>query len=201
MKVVGVFTRIDQLNGKKIIYVPIDIINKLKDKVKIKFLCNFSKNNIENLLDEVQRCDGIIIPGGDNIINEELEVCKFAYDHDIPILGICLGMQTMAMAYNGIMGTIPNFEHKSNRQYVHKVSILSDSKLYRILRKPTIMVNSRHKDYIIKTDLKIGAKSPEGIIEAIECPEKRFFIGVQWHPENLKDRFSKQLFDYFISML
>ena len=62
------------------------------------------------------------------------------------------------------------------------------------------MVNSRHKDYVINTGLSIGATC-NGIIEEVEDKNKKFFVGVQWHPEDLDDENSDKLFDYFINKL
>ena len=103
----------------------------------------------------------------------------------------------MAMAFNGNMGDINN--HKSDKLYVHSVDINKNSKLYDILKKDKIIVNSRHKSYIINTDLKISGQA--NIIEAIEDNAKDFFIGVQWHPETLMDENSILLFNNFFSSI
>ena len=79
---------------------------------------------------------------------------------------------------------ISNYNHlKPDIKYVHYININKKSKLYRILNKENIKVNSRHKDYLINTDLFISGVSD--VIESIEDPNKRFFIGVQWHPESM----------------
>jgi putative glutamine amidotransferase len=111
-------------------------------------------------------------------------------------------MQIMALAFNGDLEYINNNTHISNKNYVHNINIMKNSKLGSIINKENILVNSRHKEYITKTDLNIVAYSSDGLIEAIEDTDKKFFIGVQWHPESLKnDLYSKLLFDAFINSL
>lgn len=68
--------------------------------------------------------------------------------------------------------------------------------------KEKIKVNSRHGKCIPYTNLSQVAYSEDGIIEAIEDKGKRFFIGVQWHPESLmKDEYSNKLFSCFVKTL
>lgn len=82
------------------------------------------------------------------------------------------------------------------------MKIKENSKLYEILSSEKIKVNSRHRKCIKETKLDCVAYSEDGIIEALEDKKKRFFIGVQWHPECLiNDEFSKKLFDAFIESL
>ena len=75
------------------------------------------------------------------------------------------------------------------------------SLLKSILGANKILVNSRHKSAISDTRLKIGALSEDGIIEEVEDKTKKFFVGVEWHPESLNDDNSKKIFDYFISVV
>lgn len=148
----------------------------------------------------VKEVDCIICQGGDDYNDFDLEVIKYCYDNNIPLLGICLGMQTMSILFNGKLEDLNNLNHKSKEKYVHNVNINKDSKLYQILKSDKIMVNSRHKSYITKTDLKISAISEDGIIEAIEDSSKKFFIGVQWHPENMVEynNIEEKIFAYFL---
>ncbi len=152
-------------------------------------------------LDSLKLCDGVILQGGDELDKNELNMIKYLYDNDIPCLGICLGMQHMAIYKNGEIDEIGCMVHKSNNKYVHDINIDLNSNLYKILKNSKIKVNSRHKDKIVKTDLDIVAYSSDGIIEAIEDKKKQFFIGVQWHPESLKDEYSNRLFNAFFSSI
>ncbi len=148
----------------------------------------------------IQEVNCIICQGGDDFNDFDLKVIKYCYDNNIPLLGICLGMQTMSFLFNGKIDDLKNTSHKSKEKYVHNVILNKDSKLYKILGVDKIMVNSRHKSYVKKTDLKISAISDDGIIEAVEDSNKDFFIGLQWHPENMVEynKMEEKIFEYFL---
>jgi len=128
-------------------------------------------------------CDGVIFQGGDDFEEYDLVALKYAYDNDIPTLGICLGMQLMGVLFGGTM--IDIFNHKKKLDYAHSISIRKNSKLYNVVKNNIIKVNSRHKSVIKNTKLEVSAISNDGYIEAIEDSSKTFFIGVQWHPESM----------------
>ena len=152
----------------------------------------------ENYKVLISLCNGIIFQGGDDFEKYDFEVLKYIYDINKPVLGICLGMQLMGMLFEGSMVDIKN--HKSKLNYVHEIKIRQNSKLNTIFKYNILKVNSRHKSIIKSTNLNIVGLSQDGVIEAIEDPNKKFFIGVQWHPENMVDYDEKQnnLFKYFI---
>ena len=164
--------------------IPIGIIVDFDNEPNIEF------NKIKNIID---LCDGFILQGGSDYYDIDILITKYLYENNIPTLGICLGMQTMAMTFNGTMSEINN--HNSKNEYVHDIKINENSKLYNIIKKDKIFVNSRHNSYIVNTDLDISATN--NIIEAIEDKNKKFFIGVQWHPESIMDENSILLFNYF----
>lgn len=147
----------------------------------------------------IDKCDGIILPGGDNIEKQDLNIISYLYKKDIPTLGICLGMQEIGYLFNGKMNEISNYNHlKKYDRYAHDINVIKNSKLYEIIGKDKIKVNSRHKDYLINTGLNISSISD--VIESIEDKKKKFFIGVQWHPEDMLDYDinSNKLFEFFI---
>ena len=164
--------------------IPIGIIVDFDNDPNIEF------NKIKNIID---LCNGFILQGGSEYYDIDILITKYLYENNIPTLGICLGMQTMAMTFNGTMSEIEN--HNSKSKYVHDIKINRNSKLYNIIKKDKIFVNSRHNSYIINTDLDVSATN--NIIEAIEDKNKKFFIGVQWHPESIMDENSILLFNSF----
>lgn len=92
--------------------------------------------------------------------------------------------------------------HNVDKEYAHYISIDRNSILHKILENEKIKVNSRHNKCIPYTQLECVAYSEDGVIEAIEDKSKKFFIGVQWHPESImSDVYSNKLFDYFIKIL
>ena len=153
-------------------------------------------DDYETALNLIDKCDGIILQGGDNYTDKHLRIVNYLYDENIPTLGICLGMQMMGVLFNGSIGHIDN--HKSNLNYVHEVTINKKSLLYKIVKQDKIMVNSRHKDYLINTDLDIVGNSD--VVEAIESKNRVFFLGVQWHPESMiaYDIVANKILEYFI---
>lgn len=141
----------------------------------------------------------------------ELDLASLAAKSGIPTLGICGGMQTMNVACGGtLFQDIPSQTEQSlaHRQsepatrLSHSVSIVPNSVLGRILKQRTIRVNSSHHQSVKKagSGLLVSALAPDGIIEAIELPHHRFFVGLQWHPEFLFDRhpLHRRLFRAFL---
>ena len=126
----------------------------------------------------------------------ELKLCRKAVDRDMPVLGICRGHQVLNVALGGTMyqdlkvqqGTA--FEHmvpKPVGGMVHEVAIVSGSPLAELQGAETMMVNSRHHQAIrdVAPGLVVQATSPDGVIESVYLPGKRFVWGVQWHPESV----------------
>lgn len=157
----------------------------------------------EMLLAELKLCDGILMPGGFKINKFDRFVCDYAIENDIPLFGICLGMQIMAnykreVLWNEKNNTLVN-HLSSDKELVHDVEIDKNSKLYSIIKKDKFMVNSRHSYHVLPNSyFDVVGISPDGIIEAIENPTKKFCIGVQWHPEDMNDETTKNLFEGFI---
>lgn len=188
-----------QNGGVTIIIVP-PVLEKLTQKT-IDNTLKLTDEQFEEIKTIINMCDGIVCPGGNDFYDYDLKVIKYCYDIDKPLLGICLGMQTMGSLFNGTMQDFKHLNHKSEEKYVHKVKLNKNSKLYSILKKEFIDVNSRHQSYIGTTDLDISGVSEDNIIEAIEDKNKKFFIGVQWHPESMLeyDITENNIFSYFIN--
>lgn len=156
--------------------------------------------SFQDMRDILSLCDGVILQGGDCFYDYDVQVVRYLHKHDIPTLGICLGMQTMGCTFGGKLEKIENDTHHHYVDYVHSIVIYPHSKLYSILQKETIVVNSRHHEQVINTHLPIVA-SACNITEAIEDASKKFFIGVEWHPESINDENSRALFQAFFESL
>ena len=192
MKYIGVIGRI---NDNKITYNReiLDVIYKY-DCIPVCISLKFdSKDEFFKVKSLIDMCDGFILQGGTIFYDVDLVIVKYLYEKNTPTLGICLGMQTMACLFNGKIDKIDN--HYSSDKYVHTINIHNNSKLFSIIKKNHILVNSRHHDYIVNTNLNVSSYSD--VIESVEDNNKKFFIGVQWHPETLMDENSILLFDSF----
>ena len=204
MTIIGIIGRPGIINDKNIFIAyrglcerlyeygvyPICLIPSLKEDNSFSFL------DIERIKKEIEICDGIILQGGEQFNDYDMDIAKYLYHNDIPTLGICLGMQTMGKALSGIVTSDAN--HEMNEDYCHDVDINNKSKLFDIIGYDIISVNSLHHDRVLKTNLCVSAEC-DGVIEAIEDRNKKFFIGVQWHPELLHDSNSDKLFQAFFN--
>jgi len=150
----------------------------------------------EDITKYLNICNGFILQGGDDIDRYNLKTIKILKEKNIPTLGICLGMQEMFYQNNLI--DIPNHHINS----LHEIKIIKNTLLYKIIKKDKILINSRHKSSIEKTNHLVSSISSDNIIESIEDPKQTFFLGLQWHPENLYniDSTSRKIFDYFIKV-
>ena len=170
-------------------------------------------NTLVNTLD---RIDALILSGGGDInplfggdepsprlrgINQkrdlpELMITRLAYNRQIPILGICRGIQALAIALGGkvaqdisIQANVKHSQDADRAEQTHSIKIAEDSILYSLYGEEKIYVNSFHHQAVKDTGdkFRVVAKSSDGIIEAMESSEYKSIIGVQWHPECLED--------------
>lgn len=183
--------------------VPVPIIPPVTDNFYGKDIDSSEKLTSEQtkiLYESLTLCDGLLLQGGDNFYDYDLKAIDYFYRLDKPILGICLGMQTMAYFLGGEIKEIGNTSHKKLYDYVHNVIIKKDSLIYNIFKENEIMVNSRHNFYVTVDQKYISGVSSDNIVEAIEDSSKKFFLGVQWHPENMIDYDSNmiKIFEKFV---
>lgn len=164
---------------------------------------NLSIEEKENLIAQIKLCNGIILQGGLETDNYESIISKYCYDNDIPILGICAGQNNIARVLGGTTYKIHNTDKhdKSFDEYVHNIKIDKNSKFYNIVETTEIMVNSRHKRTIKDCpSLDKVAFCEDGYPDVIESKNKKFYIGVRFHPESLyaKDEKMNRIFEEFI---
>lgn len=183
------------------ITLPKDEKNDVSDKWKY----NLNKKEFDNLISQIELCNGIVFQGGGACDNYEMIIAKYCYDNDIPTLGICCGQNVMVRALDGTTKLIPNPEkhNDTDSTYVHTVKINMNSKLYKIIGKEEIKVNSRHKKTINShPKLDINCLCDDGYIDGLEAPNKTFYMAFRFHPESLYkiDENHNKIFKEFIEV-
>ena len=183
------------------------------------------------ILNTLDRIDGLILSGGGDYdphwageepspllgtINAErdlpeLLITRLAYNRQLPILGICRGIQTLATAFGGHVAqdisevsgwkqevSIKHSQDAPREEATHSVTIEKDSLISVAYQATEIKVNSFHHQAVDNPGDKFRAvaTSPDGIIEAMESSEYKSVIGVQWHPECLAD--GQPLFQWLV---
>lgn len=181
----------------------------------------------EQAVQDALTCDGLLLPGGGdmdpkfygqeripacgepNLLRDAAEplLLRAFLAADKPVLGICRGIQVMNAVLGGdLYQDIKPFEHLPHNGHwakVHTITVRRGTLLSRILGQDTVLVNSQHHQAVdrVAPGFTLAALSEDGIVEAIEKPDARFCLGVQWHPEWLSDAdpAMQGLFDAFVN--
>ena len=178
--------------------------------------------------------DGLLLAGGDDVLpsyygEETLPACgetdamrdtfemliaPMAIEKKLPIMGICRGIQLLAVAMGGTLFQdiesqkgIEKAHHQQKPPYgepVHAVNFVPGGLFERIVGKTTVMANSMHHQAIKNPGphLKVEGRSDDGIIEAVSCVDSDRIFAVQYHPEYLADHDpdAQCLFDHFVAL-
>ena len=168
------------------------------------------------VINTLEHLDGLLLSGGADFdphyageepwltlgeINQErdlpeLLITQLAYNRQIPVLGICRGIQTLAMALGGHVrqdiSDIQQLNHSQTEERhiaTHSVTVEKDSVLFNLYQRSNLMVNSFHHQAVDDAGerFRVIARSEDGIVEAMESTEYKSLLGVQWHPECLED--------------
>ncbi len=149
-------------------------------------------------------CDGFILQGGWQTGKYEIYVAKYAIENNIPLLGTCCGLNNILFSQGDTVQKEKNESHNIyDRNYRHDILIDETSKLYTLLEKNRkVKVNSIHNVMIKDSDVNhfdIVAHDLDGFVEAVELKNKRFCLGLKWHPEIMENDFiMKNLFKEFV---
>ncbi|MTI68414.1 MAG: gamma-glutamyl-gamma-aminobutyrate hydrolase family protein [Firmicutes bacterium] len=224
-------SKIRGLSDQDILMSSMDYYNSVENSGGIPIAIPIiTKENIKEL---VNKLDGIIFSGGvdinplkyDNNINNgigkiipkrddfEFLLLKEMFKSKKPILGICRGLQLINVFFKGTLHQDISLKTNIKHSYLkapkylpcHRVCIDVNTKLYDIFKSKKIYVNSFHHQTVkdLGENLLKTAWSDDGFIEAIEHKNYPFLLAVQWHPEMMAIKDSKQLniFKVFINAI
>ncbi|MBA3297754.1 MAG: gamma-glutamyl-gamma-aminobutyrate hydrolase family protein [Acidobacteria bacterium] len=152
-------------------------------------------------------------PGRDEF---EIDLARRAIDCNLPVLAICRGAQVLNVADGGtlvqdvpsaVASTLSHSMAKPRDHIAHDIAVTPGSRLQHALgdavsSRHTCRVNSRHHQAVgqLGRSLLASATAGDGVVEAIEAPDRDFCIGVQWHPENFwRTGEFRGLFDSFVA--
>ena len=156
-----------------------------------------------DVLVSLREVEGVLLSGGDSVGKLDYKLIDYALTNDLKLLGICQGMQSMAMyGCEDVLISIGNDGHYLKGKYCHRVELEKDSIVYNIAKKNVIGVNSYHYQTVLKSHcFKVTGRSVDGLIECIENDNGLFQLGVQWHPERMieYDDVSYKLIEMFIT--
>jgi len=139
----------------------------------------------------------------------ELAICNAALAKNMPVLGICGGEQLLNVALGGtliqhipdeIRNALPHEQPNPRTEPGHTVAIAPNTLLRRVTQLTEMPVNSAHHQAVkdAAPGLIVDAVAPDGVIEGIEDPKRRFVLGVQWHPEYRLSEGDTRIFAAFI---
>jgi putative glutamine amidotransferase len=174
----------------------------------------------------LDRLDGFMFTGGRDVPPEaygqerhpktqECDPKRFSCDRALarlvlkrpmPVLAICMGVQLLNVVYGGtliqhIETDIRHSPKNPGNDSHHPIVLERDSRLFQILEATEIEVNSAHHQAVdrLAPGLRVLARAPDGIVEAVEMTDRDFFLGVQWHPERILERpEQRRLFEAFV---
>ena len=172
--------------------------NDIKDEKEI------SKEEIEDLYRQIELCDGFILQGGLYSCNYEIEIAKKVLELNKPLIGICAGFNNIlrALGTDVMLDETKSHDHY-DVNYRHPITLVEDSKLYNLIGKNELQVNSIHSmiapKEMVEAYAKITSYSYDGLVESFEVPNKKFVLGIKWHPElMLEEEYVHRIFKEFV---
>lgn len=190
--------------GIAITLLPTEVIMKFNDNdIKDEKIIN--DEELEGLYKQIELCDGFILQGGLYSCKYEIEIAKKVIELDKPLIGICAGFNNILRALGSDVILDKTKTHdKYDKDYRHSIIIEKDTKLYSLVNKGKINVNSIHSmiatKELVEPYAKISSYSEDGFVESFELTDKKFVMGIKWHPELLiGEEYVDRLFKKFIN--
>ncbi len=139
----------------------------------------------------------------------EYAITRGMIEADKPVLGICGGQQLMNVVLGGTLiqhipdevpDALAHEQPNPRTEPGHAVKIVTGTLLHKVVQALELPVNSAHHQAVrdVGSGIVVNALAPDGVIEGIEDPRRRFCIGVEWHPEYSISPGDDRIFDAFI---
>lgn len=232
--VIGLTSFIEPTLQKKRVNVSYHYIESIEMVGGIPFIIPECRH-LQNVEPYLERIDALIISGGVDVSpylygenplkevtyfsverdNFEIALVKGAIERNIPVFGICRGIQIINVALGGTLyqdiasQTGSQFGHNPmgmpvDRLY-HKITVEENTALRKLFKDKSFLINSFHHQAIkeLGKDIIVSAFSDDGIVEAIEMANNKYVYGVQWHPEDLTRSYPhfRALFQHLIDLV
>lgn len=227
--IIGIVCGHDTKDGGDRYYVAYSSIRSVAEAGGVPIMIPYT-NDEDKLARALQLVGGVLLPGGVDVDPElyaeepirglgridpiwdalDVTAARIALERDIPVLGLCRGMQVLNVAAGGSLWQDIPSQVKDALQHgqkaprwaaTHRIDIEADSVLAEVLGTSR-RVNSYHHQAVKEPGrgIRVTARAADGIVEAIESTEHRFALGVQWHPELMIDSDPEQrgLFQRFV---
>lgn len=186
-----------------------EVISSLLDKINGLMLTGSGSDIDPSVYGEEKKFDFKIMSHERSAF--ELRIVKMAMEREMPIIGICGGMQMINVAAGGSLyqdirselpGSLAHQKEEAKDLPNHPITIREGTLLLKITNLTQVKVNSSHHQCLKKVapGFIVNAISPDGVIEGIERGKKGFVIGLQWHPEYLfnDDPANRRIIDAFL---
>ena len=164
---------------------------------------NLTEEELEDLYRQIELCDGFILQGGLISCTYEIELAKKIIQLDKPLIGICAGFNNILRALGtDVIEDKGKFHDIYDINYRHKINVEKDTIIYNLVHSEEYFVNSIHSmiapKNLVRNYVKISSYSEDGLVESFEVQNKKFIVGIKWHPELIHDEVTDNLFKIFI---
>ncbi len=195
---IGIIAKDKNIDNQNFQIISKNNLKYIHNKCNYIGILNYDNTLIDT--DVLDLCDGIIYQGGNEIYPYHFQILDYCINNNIPVLGICMGHQIIGLHSISSQNEddLIKVQNHNDKDITHKITTKENSVLNKALGDSPI-VNSRHNDVVkeVKKPFVITATSDDNVIEGIEyVDDKHFVIGVQFHPEDLKN--TESLYNYFI---
>ena len=195
---IGIIAKDKNIDNQNFQVISKNNLKYIHNKCNYIGILNYDNTRIDT--DVLDLCDAVIYQGGNEIYPYHFQILDYCINNNIPVLGICMGHQIIGLHSINSQNEddLIKVQNHNDKDITHKITTKENSVLKKTLGDSPI-VNSRHNEAVkdVKEPFIVTATSDNNVIEGIEyVDDNHFVIGVQFHPEDLKN--TENLYNYFI---